>query len=85
MESQRNVIFEALTAEVIDSLPADRWAVARITASLVQADPDRWPVLPGEVDLREGRFGCCRMTYTVKSGTVEIEGIGWVESHEVFR
>jgi hypothetical protein len=81
MEPRHDVDFEALTAHVMDTLPADRWAVARIAACLILTDPERWPLVPEKKDLREGRFGCCRMTYTVTDGTVEIEGISWAVSH----
>jgi hypothetical protein len=80
MDSLHAVVFETLTAEVMDTLPPDRWAVARIMTCMVQTDPYRWPTVPDRAELREAQFGCCRMQYTVTDGAVEIQGIGWNEA-----
>ena len=81
MDSLYDAVFETLTAEVMDTLPPDRWAVARIVTCLIQTDPYHWPALAGGTGVREARLGCCRMRYTVTGGTVEIQGIGWSELH----
>ena len=80
MDSAFNAVFESLTAEVTDTLPPDRWAVARIITGIVQNDPHRWPVVDG-ADVREARFGCCRMRYTLSDGAVEIQGLAWTDDH----
>ncbi|MHA6758374.1 hypothetical protein [Streptacidiphilus sp. PAMC 29251] len=80
MDSQFDAAFETLTAEVMDTLPADRWAVARIVTCLIQGDPYRWPATD-QGGLREARFGCCRMQYTVSGSAVEIQGIDWSDDH----
>ncbi|MDB5159687.1 MAG: hypothetical protein JWR50_4394 [Mucilaginibacter sp.] len=63
MESPDDVEFEALASDVMDMLPADRRAVARIVTDLVQSDPYRWPEAFGTFgeQVREARFECCRM------------------------
>lgn len=70
--------FAAMTAD-IDGLPADLWAVARVMAVLVEADPYRWPSVQaaGGRQVLEARFGCCRMQFTVTDGVVEIQDFGW--------